>query len=31
MSKSFGNVIDPFKIFDKYGEEAIRFFNLEFN
>ncbi len=26
MSKSLGNVIDPFELVDKYGTEAVRFF-----
>ena len=28
MSKSFGNVIDPFKLLNLYGEEAVRIYFL---
>ena len=28
MSKSRGNTVDPFKMFDKYGADAVRFYSL---
>ena len=28
MSKSLGNTLDPFELFDKYGADAVRFYSL---
>lgn len=28
MSKSKGNTVDPFKVFDEYGADAVRFYSL---